>query len=146
MSDAKKPDSVVYNEDTGRYDAFLRPYATERSAPKIVPLEMNSWKRKGAHRVNETLSAEFEEIRRKYEQLKDRLEYNQLVYNARFNFEPVVGKTYHLYRNAEEQAFLSVISPAECQFDYLGSFRLQSDLSWLKTDGPRPGGQASLHG
>ncbi len=128
----KKPDSVVYNEATQRYDAFLRPYATDRSAPRIVPQQLTGWKRKGSRAVNEKLAAEFEEIKRQYESLKERLEYNQLVYNARFNFEPVVGNVYHLYRDSGHQAFLSVIAPEECRFEYLGSFRLESDLSWLR--------------
>ncbi len=130
----KKPDSVVYNEGTQRYDAFLRPYATDRSAPRIVPQQLTGWKRQGSKAVNDKLAAEFEEIRRQYEILKERLEYNQLVYNARFNFEPVVGKAYHLYRDSQQQAFLSVIAPEECRFEHLGSFRLESDFSWLRLD------------
>lgn len=128
----KKPDSVVFNPETQRYDAFLRPYATERSAPRIVPEETNSWKRSGARSVNERLAAEFEELKARYEALRERLEYNQLIYNARFQFEPVVGRVYHLYKNSGEHPFLSVIAPHECRFEHLGSFRLQSDLSWSR--------------
>jgi hypothetical protein len=33
--DAKKPDLVVFNEDTQQYDAALKPYGTSASSPAI---------------------------------------------------------------------------------------------------------------
>jgi len=33
--DAKKPDLVVFNEDTQQYDAALKPYGTSASSPVI---------------------------------------------------------------------------------------------------------------
>ena len=35
MSQDKKPDQIVFNEDTQRYDAALKPYATNVGAPAI---------------------------------------------------------------------------------------------------------------
>ena len=35
-------------------------------------------------------------------------EYNDLVYNAKFNFEPIIGEEYHLYNNKKEEPFLLV--------------------------------------
>ena len=34
MSKDKKPDQVVFNEDTQKYDAALKPYATNVGAPQ----------------------------------------------------------------------------------------------------------------
>ncbi len=61
-------------------------------------------------------------------------EYNNLVYNARFNFEPVVGKIYHLYKDKNEQPFLSIISPQECSFTFINSFQLNAEMIWDKIE------------
>jgi len=39
---------------------------------------------------------------------------------------------YYLYKNAEEDPFLSIIDPNSCDFVFLGSFRLTSDYLWEK--------------
>ena len=54
------------------------------------------------------------------------------MYNSKFNFQPVIGKTYHLYNDLNEQPFLSIISPDQCNFDHIGSFKLNSDKIWEK--------------
>ena len=50
----------------------------------------------------------------------------------KLNFEPMVGKSYHLYKNHREESFLSIIAPNECSFKHLGSFRLNSDKMWVR--------------
>ncbi|WP_299242727.1 DUF2452 domain-containing protein [uncultured Aquimarina sp.] len=67
------------------------------------------------------------QLRTQYDVLIEKFEYNNLVYNAKFTFEPIVGKVYHLYRNRKEEPFLSIIAPSECSFDHLGTFRLNAD-------------------
>lgn len=131
MKKDKKPDAVVYNEDHGTYDAHLKPYATNVGAPVIKLENIGPWKNKGIHAVNAKISAEFEEIRKKYHALQQRFEYNNIIYAAAFSFKPVVGKTYHLYKR-EDGNFLSILSPEECHFDFVGSFRLDSDYVWHK--------------
>lgn len=134
MSD-KKPDQVVFNELEERYDASLKPYGTNLAAPAIeLPNELN-WKNTNVRQANAQFKADFEEIRSAYEKLKEKAEINQLVYSARIGFTPVVGTVYHLYRNKHQQAFLSILNPDECTFNYLGSFRLNSDKIWVKENG-----------
>ena len=60
----------------------------------------------------------------------EKFEYNNLIYNAKFNFEPIVGEIYHLYRDKKQQPFLSIIAPTQCRFDYVESFRLNADKMW----------------
>ena len=59
-------------------------------------------------------------------------EWNQLVYNAKFSFEPIIGEVYHLYRDKTGEDFLSLISPNEWNKEHIGSFRLNSDKKWEK--------------
>ena len=128
----KKPDLVVFNEDTPQYDASLKPYGTNASAPAIKPLDTATWKNDGVDKVNKQLKSKFEEIKKAYQELMSQFEYNDLVYNAKFNFKPVIGEIYHLYNNKKEEPFLSLISPEQCGFHYLGSFRLNSQKMWEK--------------
>jgi len=129
---SKKPDNVVFDEDQERYDASVKPYGTDLAAPAIHFEDLGPWKRRGVSKVNATFSAEFQQLSEQYEELKARAEYNELVYASRFSFEPVVGNTYYLYRDKAGASFLSILSPEECNFDHLGSFRLEPNLEWIK--------------
>ncbi|MEQ6125024.1 DUF2452 domain-containing protein [Pseudotenacibaculum sp. MALMAid0570] len=128
----KKPDLVVFNEETQQYDASLKPYGTNASAPAITPLDTATWKNDGVDKVNKQLKSKFDEIKKAYQELMTQFEYNDLVYNAKFNFEPVIGEIYHLYNNKKQEPFLSLISPDQCSFHHLGSFRLNSQKMWEK--------------
>ena len=131
-NDAKKPDLVVFNEETQQYDAALKPYGTSASSPVIKPLNTASWKNDGIHRVNKQLKSKFDEVKKQYEELIQKFQYNDLVYNAKFSFEPNIGEVYHLYKNRKDESFLSIIAPEQCSFSYIGSFRLNSDKMWEK--------------
>ncbi len=61
----------------------------------------------------------------------EQYDYNHLVYRGQFNFEPIVGEIYQLYRDSEGAPFLSIIKPDECNFDFIGSFRLTAKM-WEK--------------
>ncbi|MBQ4804431.1 DUF2452 domain-containing protein [Aquimarina sp. MMG015] len=129
MSD-KKPDQVVYNEEEKRYDAALKPYATGVGAPVITIPDTVAWKNTNVHKVNKQVKAKYDELKAQYDVLMEQFEYNNLIYNAKFTFEPIVGEVYHLYRNIKEESFLSIIAPSECSFDHLGTFRLNADKMW----------------
>jgi hypothetical protein len=131
----KKPDQVVFNEETERYDASIKPYATNVGAPAISVSDSIGWKQVSAGKANAQLKSSFDELKAEYERLVQKLQINELVYNAKFSFEPIVGNTYHLYRNSENSSFLSILSPGECNFDHLGSFKLNSDKLWIPLNG-----------
>ena len=40
--ESKKPDLVVFNEETQKYDAALKPYGTSASSPVIKPTNTDS--------------------------------------------------------------------------------------------------------
>jgi hypothetical protein len=52
----------------------------------------------------------------------EEFEWNELVYSAKFSFEPVIGEIYHLYRDAEGINFLSLIGPNEWNKEHIGTF------------------------
>lgn len=133
MKDAsKKPDLVVFNEKTQQYDAALKPYGTSASSPVIKPLNTATWRNDGVQRVNKKIKSRFDEVKKEYEALMQQFEYNDLIYNAKFSFEPIIGEVYYLYNNKNQEPFLSIISPSQCSFEFLGAFRLNSDKMWEK--------------
>ena len=129
---SKKPDQVVFNEKTQQYDAALKPYATGVGAPKITTPDTTLWKNRNIDSVNKQVKARYEELKAEFDALLEQFEYNNLVYQARFNFEPLVGETYQLYRDKHGEPFLSLIKPNECDFDFVSSFRLNADKMWEK--------------
>ncbi|MDC0870080.1 DUF2452 domain-containing protein [Flavobacteriaceae bacterium] len=129
---AKKPDLVVFDEDTQQYNAAVIPYATSASSPVIKPLNTATWRNDGVDRVNKQFKSKFDELKKEYEAMMVQFEYNDLVYNAKFNFEPIIGEVYYLYNDKNEEPFLSIIQPDQCNFNYLGSFRLNSQKMWEK--------------
>lgn len=127
---AARPDHIVFDEEEGRYNASILPYATDFSAPVITVSDMTHWKQTGAQRISHHLESRFDEIKEQYLAMKDLYEWNQAVYNADFNFEPVMGETYHLYARPGKRPFLSLIPPKDFKQKHLGSFRLNSERIW----------------
>jgi len=128
--ETKKPDNVVYSETEG-YNAKLMTYATSVGAPIIQIDDVVAFKSRGIRSVNKEFENKFSELKQQYESLMKEFEYNELVYNAKFAFEPVIGEIYHLYRGADGTNFLSLIAPYECTREHLGSFKLNSDKKWV---------------
>jgi hypothetical protein len=124
------PDNVVFNDDQG-YNASLLSYPTNVGAPVIHIDNLVSWKSRGISTVNKQFENKFNELKVQYDNLMKEFENNELVYNANFSFEPVIGETYHLYRGDDGYNFLSLISPAEWNKEHLGTFQLNSDKKWI---------------
>ena len=135
--DNKKPDNIVYSEEQG-YNASLLPYATSVGAPVITTDDVVAWKSRGINSVNKEFENKFQELQSAYQKLMDDYKWNELVYNAKFAFEPVIGETYHMYLGDDGIEFLSLIAPNEWNKEFIASFKLNSDKKWVvletKTD------------
>jgi len=130
MSETKKPDNVVFNPQTQKYDAALKPYATSVGAPVISMNDTIAWKNRSISKVNQKVKAKYLQLKAEYEKMMDEFEYNSLIFSAKFNFEPIVGDVYHLYKRDNDETFLSIIAPNECSFNSIGSFYLNADQIW----------------
>jgi len=51
------------------------------------------------------------ELKAEYEKMMQEFEYNKLIFDAKFSFEPIVGEVYHLYKKENGETFLSIIAP-----------------------------------
>lgn len=105
------------------------PYPASRLAPKIVPQDLTNFKTRGVSRVERELQQEMVELREKYLEVIDAFNWNKLIYEARFGFEPVVGEIYHLYE-MEGRHHLSMIEPETWHQRWVGTFRLNADGRW----------------
>jgi len=120
----KKPDLVADNPGT-------MPYPTNVGAPAFtVPAVLTKKRQRGANARNQ-LYAKFEELKREYFKLARLTEDTELVYNAIFNYTPVVGNIYHLYRGSKG-LFLSMIEPDRWDMEHHGSFKLTSEHTWVR--------------
>jgi hypothetical protein len=138
MTSNKKPDNIVFNNQEQRYDASLKPYATNVGAPVITTVDTVSWKNVSIQKVNHHIEARYKELKSAYEKMIEDYELNTLIYSAKFNFEPMIGETYHLYRDLQGDYFLSIIGPKECNFDFVGSYYLDADRIWKDLSSPAP--------
>ena len=132
MQGDKKPDNVVFNIETQRYDAALKPYATSVGAPVITTTDTVDWKNRSIRKVNQKVQTKYLELKAEYEKMMIEFEYNNLIFNAKFTFEPLIGDVYHLYSRENGETFLSLIAPNECNFNAMGSFYLNADQIWEK--------------
>ena len=115
----KKPDNVSDNPG-------ILPYGSN------VVNDIQHWKEPRIISVNQQFEDKFLELKKEYEKLIEEYKWNELVYKAKFSFEPVIGKVYHLYYNKEGNIFLSLISPTEWKFEHIGSFKYNYDNKWIK--------------
>lgn len=134
MTEDKKPDNIVFNEETQAYDASLKPYATSVGAPVITTTDSIAWKNRSINKINHKVAAKYLELKAEYDKMLEEFEYNKLIFEAKFSFEPIIGEIYHLYKRENGETFLSIIAPNECNFNALGSFYLNADQIWEKKE------------
>lgn len=132
MTTDKKPDNVVFNTETQKYDAALKPYATSVGAPVITTTDTISWKNRSINKVNHKVATKYLELKTAYDEMMQEYEDNQMIFDAKFSFEPIIGETYHLYKRDNEELFLSIIAPEMCNFNNVGSFYLSVDQIWKR--------------
>lgn len=121
----KKPDSYVEN-------SHILPYGNNISAPAIKLENIEGWRGQKIGKANEYFSTKLQEIKKEYENLVAEFEWNDIVFNSEYNFEPIIGKEYFLYKRENDSFFLSMIEPTEWDKNYIGSFRMTTDNKWEK--------------
>ena len=123
----KYPDNIVYNDESGEFDAKLKSYPTTVGSQKFKPIVVD----KGdSIKVNKHFQSQFEELKGEYTKLVEEYNWTSLVYGSRYSFQPIVGETYHLYK--EDDLFLSIIEPHQWDKEHVGSFKLLTNGKWDK--------------
>ena len=122
---SKKPKNVADNPG-------LLPYGSNVGAPSIKVDNIESWKNSKVIKVNKEFNNRYESLKKQYDELVEEFKWNEIVYNSKFNFEPVVGETYHLYYGQNRSTFLSLVEPSQWNKEHIGSFTLNYDNKWIK--------------
>ena len=131
MSD-KKPDLVVWSKEKGYYSKSLEYPTSLGSAVFEVP-NVPLFREKSSKKMMDTFNQEkneiVEQVKKLYEEYNDSI----MVWESKFNFEPIVGKSYFLY-NFDNKDTLSLISPEEWNKieGFVGEFKLNSENKWLR--------------
>lgn len=129
----ERPDNVVYDSNTQTYNSNLLPYGTNIGAPRITETGVSHWKNSSISSFNHTFTNKIETLKEDYQRLIDEYNINEMLYQAKMNFEPIVGQVYYLYLDKnEDQKFLSLIPPTSWNMKHMGSFKLNHDKVWQK--------------
>lgn len=130
----KLPDSVVFNPDTGIFDAFSKPYPTSLGAPSFQIDDISKFKGGAVSKAAKKFNKRAEEIREQISDLYSEYADNQMIWSSKISFEPYIGIEIYLYVNDSEKTFASIISPEEWdnKFECLGRFKLDTDYSWKR--------------
>lgn len=129
----KFPDSVVYNEELGIFDAFSKAYPTSLGSPNFKALDLTEFKNGAITKYRNKFNRRVTEIQSQIEDLFQEYEDNVLVWSSSMAFEPYAGLEIYVYDN-KGKIFSSLISPEEWgnKYDNLGKFILESDFSWKR--------------
>ncbi len=106
------------------------PYPASTLSPRILPTDLTTFKSRGIGTIQRQFQQQLQELQEQYLELLDQFNWNKLVYEAKFGFEPTIGETYHLYE-LREGTVLSMIPPQQWRAKkWIGSFRLNADGRW----------------
>ena len=83
-------------------------------------------------KTNHYFNKKYDEIKKEYEKLVEEFEWNKIVYGSNYNFQPIIGEKYHLYRRNNGEMFLSLIEPNSWKQEHIGTFEMDSDNKWKK--------------
>jgi len=122
----KIPDNVVFND--GKFDANTKNYPTTISA-SFAPISID---RSDSIKADKYFSSRLNELKSEYENLVDEYKWSNIIYNALYNFQPILGEPYYLYLNKDNKHFLSIIEPSEWNQTYVGAFKLLNNGKWEK--------------
>ena len=134
MSKKKKKisDLVVWSEEKGYYARELT-YGSNHGAPVIKSNDVSTWRQNKVEEVNAQFRAKYEELKAEAEKLVNEYNWNELIYSkVQYNFQPVVGRVYHLHIRDDESLFISIIEPSNWKMKHVATFKLNSDSKWIK--------------
>lgn len=127
-------DSITENPST-------LPYAHERGGQLIKPLDKGRIKGNALAAMYEQSDMQLDQIKEQIELLAkqaqsihDRVKISERIYQADMSIQPLVGKTYHLYRRPTGKEILSLVAPEEwgrsSKLEFVASVKLLADHTW----------------
>lgn len=104
---------------------------------KIKGLAMSAMYEQSESSLN-IIKEQIELLAKQAQDIHDRIEISERIYQADCSFRPIIGNTYHLYEKKDKSWVLSMISPIEwadsLPFTHIASIKLLSDHTWKILD------------
>jgi hypothetical protein len=133
------------NEELYHKQLMVLPYSSSASGVAIRPTEEGVIKHKALSAMEDQTNMQLNQIKEQVEllmvqanQIKRRKELSMMVYEAKINFKPQIGQTYHLYTKKDDTNFLSLVSPknwgggAGPYKQFISSIQLLADHTWVE--------------
>jgi flavin reductase (DIM6/NTAB) family NADH-FMN oxidoreductase RutF len=131
----ERSDNVVFDNASQSYNSSLLPYGTNIGAPKITDTGIVAWKNTSISSFNHTFNNKIESLKKNYQKLIDEYHLNEMLYQAKIGFEPIVGQVYFLYLDKnQDERFLSLIPPSSWKMELVGAFKLNHEKIWEKVE------------
>ena len=131
MTKKKKPDMVTDLPAS-------TPYPTNVGAPAFTLNNIVEFKETRSSNALHHLNTRLEEIKKQYDALVDLAQDTEMIYRSKYNFLPIVGKTYHLYIGYDGNPTLTIVGPNDWSTsradDYLGSFLFTTENTWERVE------------
>lgn len=117
------------------------PYAHNVGSALVKPEDKGKIKGRSLSAMYEQTDMDMQQIfeqmqllAKQAETIKNRVEVSERIYQAKLTFEPLIGRTYHLYTNKKGEDILSLVSPEEwgkIPFKaFICSAKLLADHTW----------------
>jgi len=129
MNKSKYADNIVFNENNQEFDAYKKKYPTSIGSQKFEEIKIDKSSAKSAQNY---FSSRLSELQYEYNKLLDEYKWTKLIYEADYNFQPIIGHKYHLYERENKTLWLSLVSPENWNHKYIGSFKLLNSGKWVK--------------
>lgn len=119
------------------------PYASSVGSVAIRPTKEGVIKHKALSAMEDQTNMQLNQIKEQIEllakqaqEIRKRKELSLMIYEAKLNFKPQIGQTYHLYEKRDGSHILSLVSPAEFgggggpYKNFIASVQLLADHTW----------------
>ncbi|ULQ57375.1 DUF2452 domain-containing protein [Flavihumibacter rivuli] len=140
-----KPDGTAFrNIDIYHKQLSVLPYASSVGSVAIRPTEEGMIKHKALQAMEEQTNMQLDQIRQQIEllarqatEIRKRKELSMMIYEAKLNFQPVIGHLYYLYQKKDDSYALSMVSPKEWGGtgpfkQFMAAVKLLADHTWAE--------------
>lgn len=139
------PEGIPFcNIDVYHKQLSVLPYASSVGSVAIKPTEEGVIKHKALQAMEEQTNMHLDQIRQQIEllarqaqEIRKRKELSMIIYNAKLNFQPVIGHRYYLYQKQDDSHILSMVSPKEWGGNgpfkqLIAAVQLLADHTWVE--------------